>query len=51
MISIFIIARTVTAALLVRYFGLGVVVYHDRQAGTPKLATTAQQPSHPEFRS
>jgi len=46
MIRIFIIALTVTAALVVRYFGLRLCVHHGRQAGTAKLASTAQQPSH-----
>ena len=49
MIRIFIIARTVTGALVVRYFGLRVVVYHDGQAGTAKLASTAQQPSYADL--
>jgi len=43
--SIFIIARSVTAALVVRYFGVRL----DRQAGTAKLASTAQGPSHADL--
>jgi hypothetical protein len=49
MIRIFIIALTVTAALVVRYFGLRLGVHHDRRAGTAKLASTAQQPSHADL--
>jgi hypothetical protein len=49
MISIFIIDLTVTGALVVRHLGLRLGVHHDRQAGTAKLATTAQQPSHADL--
>ena len=49
MIRIFIIALTVTAALVVRYFGLRLGVHHDRQAGRTKLASAAQQPSHADL--
>ncbi len=46
MISIFIIALTVTGALVVRNVGLRLGVRHDMQTGAAAaLASTTQQPS------
>jgi len=49
MISIFIIALTVTGALIVRDFGLCLGVRRDTQTGAAKLASTAQQPSRTDL--